>query len=384
MKAASSTLALVVLCLLGACSSLQKRTKEAQDFWRSDEGEWAREVVLAIMAPAAEGEEDEEVEGLPSYLRIRAVPASFEGASSSTGGVSPIRVTAHRSGQIQAYCVNPTKRSEIIYSVFIFGSSDDSVPSGTELWTMDTSEGERGKSRLTLPSENFRLNPVYGPDEKIYFTTDEHGGLELARMDPNGRNYQRLGLDGRSLAADIGKRGILYTALVVGGRQEVRLVEATMSDRTTTICEGLQPRWFGDGSEVLFTGEGAIWKTTIGDSTPQTRVIERPILSDNAPEGTSMALKDPAVSPDGGLIAYASNESKVGSRYNYDIWVSNADGSNRRRITRLESHDDMPQWIDDDTLIFRSNRGRQWGLWTVQISDVQQGGGDPEPSSENQ
>ena len=71
---------------------------------------------------------------------------------------------------------------------------------------------------------------------------------------------------------------------------------------------------------------------------------------------------DPAWSPDGGTIAFVSNET--GSD---DIWVVRPDGSGQRNLT--ENHwewDKHPSWSPDSTRIaFWSNRNGVKQIWIM-------------------
>ena len=69
------------------------------------------------------------------------------------------------------------------------------------------------------------------------------------------------------------------------------------------------------------------------------------------PEGRQAFM--PAFSPDGQQLAFASNRSG-----NMDIWVSNVDGSNQRRLTRSPASDVAPCWSPTGREIaFTSGRG---------------------------
>ncbi len=76
--------------------------------------------------------------------------------------------------------------------------------------------------------------------------------------------------------------------------------------------------------------------------------------------GDSWQLQ-PSVSPDGGKIAYASNESG-----NLDIYVIDVRGGNPLRLTRDPSAERRPVWFPDGSSIaFESDRGGRRGIWKV-------------------
>ncbi len=70
---------------------------------------------------------------------------------------------------------------------------------------------------------------------------------------------------------------------------------------------------------------------------------------------------EPALSPDGNLVAYASDEK--GSA---DIWLVDARGGAPLRLTDDPAEDRSPAWFPDGSAIaFASNRGGAWGIWKV-------------------
>lgn len=75
---------------------------------------------------------------------------------------------------------------------------------------------------------------------------------------------------------------------------------------------------------------------------------------------------DPAFSPDGTKIAYVSHRSG-----NSDIWIMDIDGTNEMQLTFNPMTDRRPQWVDNNTIIFQSNRelGKDgkpsWDIWEI-------------------
>ncbi|HET6347371.1 MAG TPA: hypothetical protein VFH51_20740, partial [Myxococcota bacterium] len=61
---------------------------------------------------------------------------------------------------------------------------------------------------------------------------------------------------------------------------------------------------------------------------------------------------DPAFSPDGTRLAWISQADDVKG----DVWVMNADGSNKRRLTGAEAADSGPTWGPDNRTIFFTSR----------------------------
>ena len=75
----------------------------------------------------------------------------------------------------------------------------------------------------------------------------------------------------------------------------------------------------------------------------------------------------PAWSPDGKLIAFASNRGSD-SPEDFDIWVMDSNGEHPRQITDSACRDDSPVFSPDGkTIFFRSNRNLTWGIWKIRL-----------------
>ena len=85
-------------------------------------------------------------------------------------------------------------------------------------------------------------------------------------------------------------------------------------------------------------------------------------------------------------MVYASNEGVDASgKRNFDIWMMDADGTNKTQLTTNGSHDDWPCWDREGrTIYFRSNRGGMWNVWRFEPvvssgSAPQEGAGESVP-----
>ena len=102
-----------------------------------------------------------------------------------------------------------------------------------------------------------------------------------------------------------------------------------------------------------------LWRTSgAALRAPASGAVLTPITADS---GLSC---DPALSPDGKLLAYASDRSGDG---NFDIWVQQVGGRESVRVTRHAADDYEPSFSPDGTLIaFASQRqGPQAGIYVV-------------------
>lgn len=70
----------------------------------------------------------------------------------------------------------------------------------------------------------------------------------------------------------------------------------------------------------------------------------------------------PTWSPDGTRIAYHSG---LGAGDTFDLWATNADGSNQVQLTRRPPSNLMPAWSPDGTRIAFSPLSRETGVWHI-------------------
>ena len=64
-------------------------------------------------------------------------------------------------------------------------------------------------------------------------------------------------------------------------------------------------------------------------------------------------VTNPKVSPDGSKILYAvSYESVEQNKSNNDLWVMNADGSDKRRVTKTPGSEGEAAWLSDERIAF--------------------------------
>jgi Tol biopolymer transport system component/serine/threonine protein kinase len=82
-------------------------------------------------------------------------------------------------------------------------------------------------------------------------------------------------------------------------------------------------------------------------------------ITERHPVSSTRADVNPALSPDGKQIAFASDRSGT-----FQVWLANADGSQPVRLTDLGEHSASPRWSPDGHWIaFDSQEKGRWDVW---------------------
>ena len=72
------------------------------------------------------------------------------------------------------------------------------------------------------------------------------------------------------------------------------------------------------------------------------------------------------VSPDNKFIAYTVTWYSVDkNKGNSELFIMNADGSEKKQLTFTNAHEFNPQWVDSNTLAFLSTEGGVSQIWTI-------------------
>jgi Tol biopolymer transport system component len=165
---------------------------------------------------------------------------------------------------------------------------------------------------------------------------------------PNGLFYQvqpAWSPDGRKIAFSSARDGTPHIFVMnADGTGTVRVTNTDKGDE--------QPSWSADGKRIVFSREGALFE---GPATGGT--------AHRVGRGLGSA-EDPAVSPDGRLIAYDYRKPGFEAR---EIYVMRADGTGVGQVTRLNATSGIPAWSPDGrTLAFQSNlRGGRYEIYTI-------------------
>jgi len=124
---------------------------------------------------------------------------------------------------------------------------------------------------------------------------------------------------------------------------------------------GASCAWSADGSSVAcLVWPDSVFIRTPADPAPRLAAIHE----------TNWAIHSPAWSPNGERIAYVDGNPPWRWGFNVaasSIWVLDVGSGSRIRITGDEYMDVSPTWLDDDRLLFVSNRSGPREAWLVEV-----------------
>lgn len=182
---------------------------------------------------------------------------------------------------------------------------------------------------------------------QIFFASERDGNLEIYRMDASGKNPVNLtrhpAHDMQPHVSPNGKQLVFRSKRDPSG---LYLMNADGS-HLRYLTTGLRPAWSPDGRRIAFYERQDIWVIDV-DGQNRTRLTQ-----------DSVGNFAPAWSPDGRQIAFGSwRDWAAGEVANLEeIYVMDATGENKRRLTHARGIDSDPVWSPDGKQIaFDSQR----------------------------
>ena len=207
----------------------------------------------------------------------------------------------------------------------------------------------------------------------------DHIIYKIYVMDANGKNLRRLtdnhhselepswSPGGKRIAFVSGRdRNLEIYVMDTNGRNQRNLSNNPVNDR--------HPSWSPDGKHIAFTSSG---DRKIADLHANWQIYVMDTDGGNRRNLTKNASRDenPSWSPDGKRIAFDSYRDG-----NHEIYVMDTDGKNQRNLTNNPSKDRDPSWSPDGKRIaFSSNRARKKPEIYVMDAD----GGNPRNLTQN-
>jgi TolB protein len=218
-------------------------------------------------------------------------------------------------------------------------------------------------------------HPAVSPDGKqIAFSSTRAGNWQIFVMDVDGKNVTQVTTGPMqaihpSWAPD-GTR-LVFSALGSKSNQWELWTINLQSHENRMIGYGLFPAWSPshDVDRIAFQRprqRGSRWfslwtlELVNGEATRVTEVV----LSSNA------AILSPSWSPDARRLAFATvmeptKDVAPHSKGRTDVWIVNADGTDRQRITDGTGTNLMPYWGSDNRVYFVSDRGGTECIWSA-------------------
>ncbi|MEO1237973.1 MAG: DPP IV N-terminal domain-containing protein, partial [Planctomycetota bacterium] len=200
--------------------------------------------------------------------------------------------------------------------------------------------------------------PTLSPDgSQVAFASDRAGTWDIYLMDTDGGPAVKLTEDGAqnlhpSFSPD-GRRLVYSSRGTQSGVWELVVIDVARPAHRQIIGHGLFPTWSPTGDKIAYQRARergsrwfSVWTVTIteqGEAVHPTEIA----ASSNA------AIITPEWSPDGRSLVFCTvldptTDSPAGSRA--DIWVSNADGSGRARLTHGSFGNLYPTWSPDGSI----------------------------------
>ncbi len=226
--------------------------------------------------------------------------------------------------------------------------------------------------------------PTFSPDgAKVAFSSTRNGSWDLYMMDLDGRNITQLTASPmQELHPTFSPDGTRLAYCVTGtrsGQWELWTIDLRTMEKKM-IGYGLFPSWSPkkDKDQIAFQRARqrgsrwfSVWTLDLIDS--EARSVTEVAVSGNA------AVVSPSWSMDGAMLAFSTIvnpglkkgvqvSSQGGSQQ--DVWVINADGTGRRRITDGNGVNTTPTWSKDGRVFFVSDRGGADAVWSARIGNT--------------
>ena len=228
--------------------------------------------------------------------------------------------------------------------------------------------------------------PRFSPDgRRIAFASNRAGNWDIYVMDVDGKNVEPVT---RSAAQEIhpsfspdGRR-LVYSALGSrSGQWELWTIDLASGERRM-VGYGLFPEWSPRRDRDIITFQRARQRGTRWFSAWTLELVdgEAKHVTEVAFSGNA-AIVAPTWSADGRRLAFCTiteptraqaavdQAAGVSTRGSQDVWIVNADGTDRTRLTDGRGVNASPVWSADGHVFFVSDRGGSTeSIWSVGVS----------------
>jgi Tol biopolymer transport system component/C-terminal processing protease CtpA/Prc len=291
-----------------------------------------------------------------------------------TGGEAK-RITFHSAGEVP-YSFSPDGKSILFGAARMDAAANRQFATGSmpELYSVSINGG-RVTQVLTTPAEDVK----YSADGKRLFYHDKKGGENPWRKHhtssitrdiwmydaANGSHKKLTSFSGedRSPVVSDGDKTIYYLS-EAGGNFNIYRMNTDGTNPTAVTNFKTHPVRFlsaANNGTLCFTYDGQIYTQANGKS----QKLNVNIYADahttnerNMPVGTGI-----------GGMKVAPNGKEVAFVYRGDVFVSNADGSGTKQVTKTPAAETDVSWhTDGRMLVYTSERNGKWGIYKSEIT----------------
>jgi Tol biopolymer transport system component len=198
----------------------------------------------------------------------------------------------------------------------------------------------KGVSNPTGDAEIFRMNPNGTGLRQLTFNTAEE---DFPVLSPDGTRiaYRSNGIQDSNPEGDYE----VYVMNASDGSGQKNLTDNQYVDEP--------PRFSPDGQKIVYASAGEVYVMNASDGSGKTN------LSQNGPNVSDYS---PRFSPDGRQVVYTSiGDSEYNPEGDYEVYVVNADGSNQKNLTNTDwpIMDRSPAFSPDGQKIVYTSYGEQ-------------------------
>lgn len=222
------------------------------------------------------------------------------------------------------------------------------------------------------------VQPAFSPDgTRVAFASNRSGNWDIwiigVEGSPPVQVTTGIGDEVHPTWSPDGRRLVFCSRLPDRGQWELWIADATAGASKRFIGYGLFPEWSPVGDVIVYQRARergrrwfSIWTLTLVDGEPR--------YPTEVASSTALAMISPSWSPDGTRIVFVS-AAELPSEFDntkwpetnsvFDIWVMNASGHGKVRLTDGHTGNYSPVFSTDGRVFFTSNRSGHENIWSL-------------------